>query len=139
MRLLAVLVLLTSSVVAGPPYLVNAPHKYEVTPRVSAAPSCIKINGIDYDLEPILSTPSQSWTWPGMTEASLRRHLATEHGVEDIDALSFGQVKKIHAVLHEREQKPKPAVPRQPAQRSGCPGGNCPQSQPRRRGFLFNW
>lgn len=140
MRTLAALLLLTSSAVSAPPYLVNAPHKYEVTTKVeSQPPLCIKINGIDQDLDAILTTPSQLWTWPGMTESSLRRHLAVEHGVEEIETLTFSQIKKIHAVLHEREQKQKPAAPKQPAQRSGCPGGNCPQSAPRRRGLFFNW
>lgn len=138
MKLILMFLLWSSMTYADPPYLVTQPHKYAVSSQYLAKPTTIQVNGLDEDLEALLTTPSSSWTWPGMTEASLRRHLVSEHGV-DTSGLDFNQIKKVHSVLHERENKPKakPTAPRQPAQRGSCPSGNCPQVRPKRQGFLF--
>jgi len=117
----------------------HTPPSHDPVPR-SPAVHCINVKGIDYDLAPILATRSAEWTWPGMTEASLRSHLRTDHGITGIERLSFTTVKKIHAVYHEREAAtvkrsvPPVTIPRAV---SNCPGGVCPQYQSQSTRWLF--
>jgi hypothetical protein len=100
---------------------------------------CVTIDGVDWDLNKLRSEYRVPWTWPDMTEASLRKHMASDHRVPEIDRISFEDLKVIHSVIHEREQKqlktrPTPSVP----VRSACPGGVCPSPMSRKsRGFLF--
>lgn len=105
-------------------------------PVYVATVHCVTIKGVDYDLEPILLEYRSEWTWPGATEQTLREHLAREHQVTGIESLTFAQVRKLHAVLHERAKKVTvvTAAPQQvliKASPSRCPGGVCP-TQPRR-------
>lgn len=112
----------------------------------SKHPRCVTINGIDYDIEPILAEHRRDWTWPGGTEQSLRDHLKAEHDVTGIEKLSRSELAKIHAVIHEREKKTRsipaaPPVVKPLASPSRCPGGVCPSptvNRPR-GGFLFRW
>lgn len=107
---------------------------------------CITIAGVDYDLMPILKSYVRPWTWPGTDEQSLRDHLHSEtHKVGGIDELSFAEIKRLHAALHERERRAvQPMVPPAPKavpsptkatpapvyrSPSSCPGGVCPQPQ----------
>ena len=74
------------------------------SPSASSTPLCITINGIDYDLPSLIADYYESpWTWVGNQDANgLRKHLA-EHGVTNIDGLSFERLKKLHAAVHEKE------------------------------------
>jgi hypothetical protein len=115
-------------------------------------PACITVDGVDYDLDTILSEYTSPWTWPteggqygGKDEKSLRLHLSSDgHQVTGIENLDFETLKKVHAVLHEREEalaaskhkpvpKVKPAPPRAvqgtPRASGPCPGGVCPAPQ----------
>jgi hypothetical protein len=109
---------------------------------VEAIPHCVTIDGIDWDIDKLRAEYRGPWTWPDMTEQSLRRHMASEHRVPEIDRISFDDLKVIHSVIHEREQrtlktKSMPSVP----VRSNCPGGVCPSpmSTRSRSGFFFRW
>lgn len=103
---------------------------------------CVTIDGIDWDLDKIRAEFRTSWTWPGTTEASLRKHLASEHRTQGLDRLSFDDLRKVHAVIHEREKHAKatsPLIRASPAPRtSTCPGGVCPAPN-RSRGLFFKW
>lgn len=92
---------------------------------------CVTIDGIDYDLDEILKSYVVPWTWPGTDEKTLREHLHSErHKVGGIDELSFEELKKLHAAIHEREKpvvKDPPPVRQQPVR--SCPSGNCPVPQ----------
>jgi hypothetical protein len=74
------------------------------SPSASSTPLCVTIDGIDYDLPQLVADWYESpWTWVGSQDANgLRKHLA-EHGVTNIDGLSFATLKKLHAALHEKE------------------------------------
>lgn len=107
---------------------------------------CVTIAGVDYDLDDILKDYRTDWTWPGMTEESLREHLAGgPHRVTGIDELPFATVKKLHAALHEREERQAKAAQPKSAPRLNCPGGVCPQPQYQivpqyqRRGLFGRW
>lgn len=112
---------------------------------VVATVRCVTIQGVDYDLQPILLEYRREWTWPGDTEATLRAHLRDEHKVTGIESLSDREIRKLHAVLHERAKaaQVRATIRADPVVRSGgCPGGVCPAPQrvfsPRRR-LLFHW
>lgn len=108
---------------------VHSPPSQDAAPQ-SPAVHCITVKGVDYDLAPILATRSADWTWPGGTESSLRSHLRDSHGITGIDALPFVDVRKIHAVYHEREAATVNRSVQQvtiPRAVSNCPGGVCPQ------------
>lgn len=101
---------------------------------------CVNVNGVDYDLDVMLSEWKRNWTWPGNTETSLRQHLRQPpHIVGGIDDLPYDTIKRIHAVLHERELRATPAKSPAILPRSNCPGGVCPtpqyQQQPTRWRF----
>lgn len=123
-----------------------------VLPDEPDPPFCVTVDGIDYNLDEILSEYKGTWTWPsvdgshnGTDERSLRLHLSSgRHRVTGLDGLDFDTLKKVHSVLHEREEalaasKPKVGVevkpaPQRPIQSlprasSPCPGGVCPQPQ----------
>lgn len=115
--------------------------QYALLQTREAGPICVTIDGVDWDIEKIRDEYHTPWTWPEGTEASLRKHLAREHHVIGLERLSFADVKKIHAVIHERERAAKPLTLSRPAPapapvyRSTCPGGVCPAP---RRGW-FQW
>lgn len=147
MRAFAVLLVLHSLVIADErkPFLVTAPTKYVATVSKAAEPAalCITIDGVDWDLDKIRAEYHTPWSWPGNTEKSLRSHLAAEHHIQGLDQLSFDDVRKIHAVIHEREQSALRArsqpIRASPAPRaSSCPGGVCPAPN-RSRGLFFKW
>lgn len=107
-------------------------------------PRCVTIDGIDYDLEPILSEYRRPWTWPGMTESSLRQHFANDHQTTGLDSLTFDELQKLHAVLHERETattRTQQAPPPVAAPQSRCPGGVCPSPSTTgsRSRLFFRW
>lgn len=65
---------------------------------------CVNIKGVDYDLSDFISDNYVvPWTWEGpQTYEGLKGHLI-EHGVNGIENLSFGALKKLHAAIHEKE------------------------------------
>lgn len=70
----------------------------------SADVHCVNIKGVDYDLSEFISDNYVvPWTWDGpQTYEGLKSHLI-EHGVNGIENLSFGVMKKLHAAIHEKE------------------------------------
>lgn len=167
-RSLVALLLIVSTAHAGP-YKVTRGPRFEVTSpgtgqqqsegssspcRADAAGQslpvlCVKIAGVDHDMDVIEAEYRRAWTWPGMTEASLRQHLR-EHQV-DASGLTYEQCQKVHAVIHERELSAgvvrakvnSPVSVRQPVTRSSCPGGVCPapgwSSRSSRPGLQRRW
>ncbi len=147
-RVLLALLCLCSPVMSGPFVVTKSPRYVVTSPGTSpqkhersssahqeaagsSLPVCVTIAGVDHDLKPLLAEYRRAWTWPGEDESSLRRHLA-EHQVSGIERLSFDQLRKIHAVIHEREllQKPVSVPISQPrVMQSNCPGGVCPAPQ----------
>jgi len=110
---------------------------------VESTPHCVTIDGIDWDIDKLRAEYRTRWTWQGNTEQALRSHLATEHRIEGIERLSFSDIQKVHAVIHEREQKALHArsqvIRASPAPRASmCPGGVCPAPS-RSRGLFFKW
>lgn len=88
---------------APPP--ASAPLAIGHSPSASSPPPlCVTIAGIDYDLPQLIADYYESpWTWVGsQDENGLRKHLA-DHGVTNIDGLSFASLKKLHAAVHEKE------------------------------------
>lgn len=71
-----------------------------------------------------------AWTWPGMTESSLRVHLAGTHGYtsQQVAAMSFEQLKASHNASHNGVAEPAPVVSVPVFTGGGCPGGNCPNT-----------
>lgn len=152
MKSLVCLVLLSSLVSAGP-ILVTAPPKFVPTTTAKTAHAlCVTIAGVDWDIEQIDAEYKRAWTWPGMTESSLKAHLR-EHDVTGFDGLSFEQLQRIHAVIHEREsvvqdylttenatfRQPRivqPATIRSSRTVQSCPGGECPQYRSTRQGWF---
>ena len=105
---------------------------------VTEKPVCVTIDGIDWDLDKLRFEYRGPWTWPDMTETSLRRHMAIEHRVPDINRIFFSDLKMIHAVIHEREQQTlKTKTPPVAAPQSRCPGGVCPSPTTTARSRLF--
>lgn len=123
-----------------------------LTPPATAETRCITVDGVDYDLDTILAEYNTTWTWPkldgshgGDDEASLRKHLSDpRHKVTGIENLDFETLKKVHSVLHAREEaveasklkavpKATPALPKTvqgtPRGSGPCPGGVCPAPQ----------
>jgi len=146
MKSLVCLVLLSSLVSAGP-ILVTAPPKFIPTTTANPAPAlCVTIAGVDWDVEQIDAEYKRAWTWPGMTESTLKAHLR-EHEATGFDGLSFAQLQRIHAVIHEREAATirqsrivQPATIRSSRTvQSGCPGGVCPQYRPAMRQGWFGF
>lgn len=143
-RVLAMWLMLPSMLSAGerPHFVVTVPPRFVANtckPKTAPAPidyRCVKIAGVDHDLDAILKEYRREWTWPGMTEQSLRNHLR-EHQIANYDGLTFNELKKLHAALHEREAA-KPAQVAVPVA-SPCPGGVCPNPgyAPTRRWRLF--
>lgn len=119
-------------VVTAPPHFCCPPAvtKNE-EPRTNNAPLCVKVSGIDTDVETLEKECYRAWSWPGGTQASLEQHLR-EHGVSEFERLPLESLKKIHAAIHERELRSRPvsAQPttknQQPRTLSPCPGGVCP-------------
>lgn len=146
MRTLALLVLIGSTLNAGDRVPFRVTCRPVFVPNaclpVEAKPLCVTIDGVDWDLGKIRAEYRTAWTWPGMTEQSLRQHLAKEHRVSRLDKLAFDDLKRIHAVIHEREKAVRPAavpIRASPAPRqSSCPGGVCPAPN-RSRGLFFKW
>jgi len=147
MRSIGLLLLICSTLAAGDRVPFRVTCRPVFTPNaclpVESKPRCVSIDGVDYDLDPLLNEYRRAWTWPGNTEQSLRNHFATDHKTTGLDSLTFTELKKLHAVLHERElaTKAKPAVTPPAPVRSGCPGGVCPSPsyQTPRRGMFFRW
>lgn len=158
MKPLALLLILASSLVAEdrPRFIANV-VKADAVPVNPAPALCVTIAGVDWDIEQIDAEYKRAWTWPGMTESSLKAHLR-EHEVTGFDGLSFGQLQRVHAVIHEREAATvrqsrivEPATGKQSLQvqpatirnsrtvQSGCPGGVCPQYQPAMRQGWFGF
>jgi hypothetical protein len=117
-------------------------------PRAVQRALCIKVRGVDYDLEPLLAEYRVEWSWPGGTEQSLRDHLRDDHGVTGIETLSDREIRKLHAVLHERTKRTAraasgpPIVTFGPVRSSACPGGVCPvpsRSRVTLFGRRFGW
>lgn len=116
------------------------PSTINPQPASTVRPACITIRGTDYDLEPLLDKFDKPWTWPGLTESSLREHLE-DHDVAGVDDLAMDDLVKLHAVVHDMEAKPAepggapvginplletptPSKPKTTVQ--NCPGGQCP-------------
>lgn len=154
MKFLTILVLLTSVSYGYDPLGLDPPVVVPVETH------CVTVDGIDYDLDTILSEWREDWTWPkedgsygGSTEVSLRKHLSDpRHKVTGIENLDFETLKKIHSVLHAREEaveaskpkvipKVKPAPPKPvqgtPRAYSPCPGGVCPRPKRSQSWGLF--
>lgn len=143
MRLVALLLCLSSVAVCGDrvPFQVTCRPVFKATEQLESKPRCVTIDGIDYDLDPILAEHKTDWTWPGGTEQSLREHLKATHKATGLEALSRSELAKLHAVLHDREQRAKtPQLTAPPVPQSRCPGGVCPipSATRTRRGF-FLW
>lgn len=137
MRYVLLVLSMVSLVSAGD----RKPVMVTVRPVFVATVHCITVRGVDYDLEPILAEYRVEWTWPGGTEQTLREHLREEHGVTGIESLTDRDIRKLHAVLHERAKKAvsHSAIRASPAPRqSSCPGGVCPVPN-RSRGLFFKW
>lgn len=87
-----------------------------------------------------------AYTWPGMTEASLRRHLVNgpEHHYDPayIASLSFSELRALHNSTHEARlgtvgsASTTFAMTTATGFRSSCPGGVCPNSGAGRRGLF---
>ena len=135
MRWIAALLVFSATAFGEVPFVVTRAPKFVANACLPAAvqdaPRCVKVNGVDEDLDAVLKLYRREWTWPGMTEVSLRGHLR-EHGVTDFDRLSFAECRQLHAAIHERELAAKPAQVAQPVQ-STCPGGVCPAPVLRRQ------
>lgn len=118
------------------------PVRVTLRPVYVVTSHCVTIRGVDYDLEPILTEYRTEWTWPGGTLQTLREHLRDEHQVTGLDGLSDREIRKLHAVLHERAKKVArassgpPVVRIGPVSSSRCPGGVCPVPSGS-RGWLF--
>lgn len=152
MRFILAFILLCSSLLAGDrvPFRVTCRPVFVANTGLSVEQPtlCVTIDGVDWDLDKIRAEYRTAWTWPDGTEASLRTHLRASHRIKDIDRISYDDLKKIHAVIHERERvklksSPPPAMPTQSSP-VGCPGGVCPSPRStrstwnsRQRGFLF--
>jgi len=136
----------------GPRFVPNVIPRFESTvpSQADVPPLCITVDGVDIDLDELLSEYQNAWTWPktdgshgGDDEESIRHHLSDpRHGVQGIDALDFETLKKVHAVLHEREERAKEAATKAtkppvvkslpvilPQASSNCPNGVCPVPQ----------
>ena len=145
MRSLLLLIVWASCAHAGERFVVTAPPRFE-TRTVERVRVCVKVRGIDTDIQSLEKECFRAWSWPGGTEEALRAHLR-EHGVTELEGVPLESLKKIHAAIHERELKaapvqssPAPATPAYVAPR--CPGGVCPapvQSVRRSRLRLFSW
>ena len=142
MKPLLLLFVMASCVAAGDrkPVMVTVRPVFVAT--VTEA-HCVTIDGVDWDLDKIRAEYRTPWSWPGMTEQSLRLHLTSEHRVVGLERLSFDDVRRIHSVIHERERvtiKVKsPTIRADPARVSQCPGGVCPAPGGVRQGWLFQW
>ena len=133
----------------GPRFVPNTIPRFEpTTPSQADVPAiCITVDGVDVDLDELLSEYQNAWTWPktdgshgGDDETSIRQHLTDpRHAVTGIDGLDFETLQKVHAVLHEREERAKEAVAKAskspvvkslpvllPQAGSSCPNGVCP-------------
>lgn len=122
-------------VVTAPPHFCCPPAATKnEEPRTKNVPLCVKVSGIDTDVETLEKECYRAWSWPGGTQASLEQHLR-EHGVSEFEGLPLESLKKIHAAIHERELRSRPPIradpqsttknhePRTP---NPCPGGVCP-------------
>jgi hypothetical protein len=135
----------------GPRFVPNVIPRFEPTvpSQADVPPLCITVDGVDIDLDELLSEYQNAWTWPktdgshgGEDEESIRHHLSDpKHSVQGIEALDFETLKKVHAVLHEREERAKEAAAKTvkpvvkslpvllPQASSSCPNGVCPIPQ----------
>jgi hypothetical protein len=145
MRTLALLLALASLAVANDRQPIRVTSRPVFTPNaclpVEIKSRCVTIDGIDYDVEPILTEYRRAWYWPGNTEQSLRVHFKTSHRTRGIDSLTFDELQKLHAVLHERELRVKIKTTTQAPVRSACPGGVCPTNNATgsRSRLFFRW
>jgi len=134
MRWIVALLVFSATAFGEVPFVVTRAPKFTANACLPSAvhdsPRCVKVNGVDEDLDALLKHYRREWTWPGMTEATLRGHLR-EHGVSDFERLSFAECRQLHAVIHERELVAKSAQRVQ--SRSTCPGGVCPAPVLRRQ------
>ena len=125
----------------------------EKVPRFSVLVPPVRI---EHKLQPVplvrdyQPTYRTTWTWPGGTEFSLRRHLIQDgrHGFDanEINRMTFAQLKAVHSSdhehtldrkrIHEVPNEPKRVIVQRPTATS-CPGGVCPiNARPVRRGLF---